>query len=161
MSGTGDVTMHQGGLTITSGGETITAGGLTVAQPIRDVPAPPPPPLRRRSQRITRSFLGTSAWMAPEVVICACEDTGGGYSFPADLWSAGVVIHSICSNRFDENGPFGMIQIYNLVKGDAELVASLALSVNIPVRHLRERSHRIVAYSCCCLLPLSLMCVAV
>lgn len=100
---------------------------------------------RRRPRTCTRAFVGTAAWMAPEVLVCAC-DTAVGYSFPAvtvtphrsrarscvacslkvtwpatahsrvrsscrflwpqDVWSAGCVIFSLVSGRFNDNGPF-------------------------------------------------------
>lgn len=37
---------------------------------------------RRRPRTCTRAFVGTAAWMAPEVLVCAC-DSALGYSFPA------------------------------------------------------------------------------
>ena len=60
---------------------------------------------RRRPRRITRSFVGTTHWMAPEVLVCASEDARG-YSFPADVWAAGCVIYSLVSGKLDDNGPF-------------------------------------------------------
>ena len=43
--------------------------------------------------------------MAPEVLLCYCEEAKG-YALPADVWSAGCVIHSLCSGKYDNRGPF-------------------------------------------------------
>jgi serine/threonine protein kinase len=59
----------------------------------------------RRRRSVTRAFVGTAPWMAPEVLVCACEEAGG-YSFPADIWSAGCVIYSLCSGSLSDTGPF-------------------------------------------------------
>jgi serine/threonine protein kinase len=61
----------------------------------------------RRPRAITKSFVGTAVWMAPEVLVCASEDAKG-YSFPADVWAAGCIIFCLASGRTDEEklGPF-------------------------------------------------------
>lgn len=41
-----------------------------------------PKVVKRRPRTNTRGFVGTANWMAPEVLVCAC-DTSQGYSFPA------------------------------------------------------------------------------
>ena len=60
---------------------------------------------QRRGRTITKSFLGTADWMAPEVLVCAV-DGAGGYSFPADVWAAGCVIHALIAERFDDTSPY-------------------------------------------------------
>ena len=37
-----------------------------------------------------RALCGTPAYMAPEMLRCACDANSEGYSFPADMWSCGV-----------------------------------------------------------------------
>ena len=37
-----------------------------------------------------RALCGTPAYMAPEMLRCACDASSEGYSFPADMWSCGV-----------------------------------------------------------------------
>ena len=53
---------------------------------------------RKRHSRVTRSFVGTPGWMAPEVLACACEGAPG-YSFAADIWSAGTVLYALMTKR--------------------------------------------------------------
>ena len=66
---------------------------------------PPPPKRRSRAERLTRSFLGTAGWMAPEVITCACEGAQG-YAFSADVFSAGAVIYALLTRRYDDECPF-------------------------------------------------------
>ena len=60
---------------------------------------------QRRARAITKSFLGTADWMAPEVLVCAV-DGAGGYSFPADVWASGCVIYALIAERFDDTSPY-------------------------------------------------------
>jgi len=39
-----------------------------------------------------RSLYGTQVYMAPEVLKCGCDRNSPGYSFPADIWSCGVLM---------------------------------------------------------------------
>ena len=50
--------------------------------------------------------VGTPAWMAPEVLVCAAPDAQG-YSFAADVWSAGCVLFAVLTGNLDaRNGPW-------------------------------------------------------
>ena len=41
----------------------------------------------------TRTIIGTPHYIAPEIIV------GKGYSFPADLWSLGVIAYEVlCGN---------------------------------------------------------------
>lgn len=42
-----------------------------------------------------RMLCGTPAYMAPEMLRCACDSASPGYSFPADIWSAGVLLATL------------------------------------------------------------------
>ena len=42
-----------------------------------------------------RMLCGTPAYMAPEMLRCACDSSSPGYSFPADIWSAGVLLATL------------------------------------------------------------------
>lgn len=44
-----------------------------------------------------RALCGTPAYMAPEMLRCACDATSEGYSFPADMWSCGVLLATLLS----------------------------------------------------------------
>jgi len=45
-----------------------------------------------------RSLYGTQVYMAPEVLKCGCDRNSPGYSFPADIWSCGVLMAIFQSN---------------------------------------------------------------
>ena len=60
----------------------------------------------KRPRAVTRTFLGTADWMAPEMLVCACEGANGGYSFPVDVWAAGCVIYALMSGRMDDSSPY-------------------------------------------------------
>ena len=66
-----------------------------------------PQEMRRfRERRVTKGFVGTPAWMAPEVLVCAAPDAQG-YSFAADIWSAGCVVYAVLTGRLDaRSGPW-------------------------------------------------------
>ncbi len=60
----------------------------------------------RRARSVTRSFVGTADWMAPEVLVCATRENNAGYSFPADVWGAGCVLFALMVGRLDDTSPF-------------------------------------------------------
>lgn len=39
-----------------------------------------------------RELFGTQIYMAPEVLKCGCGRNSEGYSFPADIWSCGILV---------------------------------------------------------------------
>lgn len=41
---------------------------------------------------LLRMLCGTPGYMAPEMLRCACDSSSPGYSFPADIWSCGVLL---------------------------------------------------------------------
>lgn len=49
-----------------------------------------------RTERL-RPLCGTPAYMAPEMLRCACDAKSEGYSFPADIWSCGVLLATLLS----------------------------------------------------------------
>ena len=61
---------------------------------------------RFRERRVTKGFVGTPAWMAPEVLVCAAPDAQG-YSFAADIWSAGCVVYAVLTGRLDAGAALG------------------------------------------------------
>lgn len=53
--------------------------------------------MRSRADEKLRSLCGTPAYMAPEMLRCACDARSEGYSFPADIWSCGVLLATLLS----------------------------------------------------------------
>ena len=86
-----------------------TAAGKLTATTTGGASSPSPAGRRvqtkTRPRAITRSFVGTADWMAPEVLVCAVDDARG-YSFPADVWAAGTVIYCLLSGHYDDSSPF-------------------------------------------------------
>lgn len=44
-----------------------------------------------------RTLCGTPAYMAPEMLQCACDKKSPGYTFEADVWSCGVLLATLLS----------------------------------------------------------------
>ena len=84
---------------------TESAGAPSDANATASPKQPERPRRRTRHERFTRSFLGTAGWMAPEVLVCAC-DGAQGYDFSADVFSAGAVIYALLMRRYDDECPF-------------------------------------------------------
>jgi serine/threonine protein kinase len=66
------------------GGEAATdAAKADEATAVGTGHAAPPTRRRSRAERVSKGFVGTAGWMAPEVLVCACEGAQG-YSFAAE-----------------------------------------------------------------------------
>jgi phosphorylase kinase gamma subunit len=53
--------------------------------------------LRIQPTEHLRTLCGTPAYMAPEMLKCACDKKSPGYSFEADVWSCGVLLATLLS----------------------------------------------------------------
>lgn len=53
--------------------------------------------LRIQPTEHLRTLCGTPAYMAPEMLQCACDKKSPGYSFEADVWSCGVLLATLLS----------------------------------------------------------------
>jgi serine/threonine protein kinase len=73
---------------------------------------------------LRRSIRGSVPYMAPELVL------GMGHSFPVDMWSLGVSIHELLTNKLPFDGQSPMEIYRNILKQDYVPPSSCSKSLN-------------------------------